>query len=164
MQCRSKLAAMVVLVGTACEYTSHYVPPDDSRARPVWIGRSVVPVGPTVFPPCSGTPAASEPPGGDAEPQLVLQAVPVPFPVSFADDDDDDDGDAVGGAAVAAAAVVLVAAGLASTALGLAIAPAGTTRANAATIDDINAFNDELRRPTRCSEPEPDPPETSELP
>jgi hypothetical protein len=114
--------------------------------RPVWIDRSIIAVGPAAMPSCAGepgTPLAFREPTLDPDVAVVVQLADlIPEPES-----DEEEGDA---ALMAAIAIVIAAAGITSTALALGFAPAGTTSENAITIDAINEFNDELRRPTRC--------------
>lgn len=145
---------LVMLVG--CGYTSKYVPPDDARVRPVWIGRAIVPVGAREIPACEGkwerTPApwVADPTFLDRAPPLFTALASPSAPGRARDDDDDDDDD--GNAVVGAVGAVVAATAIASAALALAIAPVGETRKNALTIDAINQFNDDLRDPKRCKE------------
>lgn len=138
---------LVLLVG--CGYTSKYVAPDDTRVRPVWIGRAIVPVGARSIPACEGewerTPApwVVAPKTFDRPPPWWMALGSLR---AMADEDDDDTGvKGAIGALVAATAI-------ASAAVALAIAPVGETRSNALTIDAINQFNDDLRDPKRCKE------------
>lgn len=141
---------LVMLVG--CGYTSQYVPPDDARVRPVWIGRTIVPVGAREIPACAGdwedTPApwVAEATFLDRTPPLWTALGAASLPDHERDEDDD------GNAMVGAVGAVVAATAIASAALALAIAPVGETRKNAVTIDAINQFNDELRDPKRCAE------------
>jgi hypothetical protein len=136
---------MVCWIAIGCSYTSSYIPPDDSRMRPVWIERSIVAVGPATMPSCAGepgTPIGFREPTVDPDVPVVVQLAEL-LPEPEGDEEDD-------GALVAVIGIVIAAAGITSTALALGLAPAGTTTENAITIDAINEFNDELRRPTRC--------------
>ncbi len=135
-----------------CSYASSYVPPDDSRVRPRWDGDAIVAVGPTRLPVCGLD--DEQPDGWRVGVDLPPPEMPWPAPAPIGDDDERDQGDddtpSRGDALAAAAVIVVAAAGLASLAVGLAFAPAGRSQHNAAMLDDINAFNDELRRPDRC--------------
>jgi hypothetical protein len=138
---------MVGWIAIGCSYTSSYIPPDDSRMRPVWIERSIVAVGPATMPSCAGepgTPIVFREPTPDPDVPVVVQLAEL---LPAREGDEEDEGDA---ALVAVIGIVVAAAGITSTALALGLAPAGTTTENAITIDAVNEFNDELRRPTRC--------------
>jgi len=147
-----RVGRWLLVTAIGCGYTSQYEPPDDSRVRPVWIGRSIVPVGPREVPACAGdwegTPApwVAEPTFFQRPPAPWLVGAPT-TPVDDREDDESDD-DAVVGAIGAVIAVTAIA----SASLALAIAPVGETRTNAITIDAINQFNDELRDPNRCGD------------
>jgi hypothetical protein len=138
---------MVCWIAIGCSYTSSYVPPDDARMRPVWIERSIVAVGPAAMPSCAGEPGTTltfREPAPDPDLALVVQLADlIPDPEAH----EEEDGDA---ALVAVLGIVVAAAGITVTALALGLAPAGTSTENAITIDAVNEFNDELRRPTRC--------------
>lgn len=169
MLLRGRLATgiMGICVGltmaSGCRYTSHYVPPDDSRVRPVWIGKSIVPVGASRLPGCSKMP----------EVEMLWSYAPLPtatqdtsssgMTVVFvddaetrwsssddADDDDDDGGDKAKAAAALAALTFVVASSIAVGSIAAATVPAGDRRKNAVVLDEINSYNSQLRHRQRC--------------
>lgn len=138
---------MALACALGCGYQSQYHPPDDARMRPVWMGRTIVPVGPSTLPACDGS-SRAELPVETPLPQASPAWAFFPAAVLEREEEDDDDG---GGLVAGAAVTAVIVAGLATTALALAFVPVGTTTRNAASIDAINTFNDELRRPDRCA-------------
>ncbi len=152
------LAAFLPLLAVStcgCSYTSDYRPPNDGRARPLWIDDEVVVSRPTSLPQCAPPPQAYyqgwvpfaegywDPPeerGGGAV-IAIVGGPPLPLPVS-AGGGSGGGGDSLEGLAVVMAAAIVA---FPFVALGLALGQPEPEEEVATAIDAVNTYNDRAR-------------------
>ncbi|MCH9681214.1 MAG: hypothetical protein K0V04_07270 [Deltaproteobacteria bacterium] len=147
MAWRRRTAALLLALSTACGYQSTYVPPDADHYRVVWRGNRLEMVGPPTIEHCIGNELVELPPGlASARDTRSEPSPPLWATASLHDDDDDDDDDDAAGVAQTIIGVVILSTAIASTALVLALAPAGRPRDNASALTTTRLRNDQIRR------------------